>query len=173
MNDSCAESARRAPIALFHESRMDPFFSRTKPQRVLRGLNFLNRQFQISVLCHSEERSDEESAPAGETKNRSRSFAALRMTKRRKAKGYRRGQSLEMGLMRMKCQGQVRRQWSDSGSQKGPWRPMREKMPAISSGAGRRDSGVRRFSYQVVARCQSWSRETVGRRSNPLRPANS
>ena len=24
-------------------------------------------------------------------------------------------------------------------------------MPAISSGAGRRDSGVRRFSYQVVA----------------------
>jgi hypothetical protein len=68
MNDSCAESARRAPIAVFHESRTNPFFSRTKPERVLRGLSFLNRQFQISVLCHSEERSDEESAPAGETK---------------------------------------------------------------------------------------------------------
>ena len=45
---------------------------------------------------------------------------------------------------------------------------MPEKMPAISSGEGRRDSAVSRFSYQVTARCQSWSRETVGRRSVPV-----
>ena len=32
----------------------------------------------------------------------------------------------------------------------------------------RRESGVRRFSYQVLARCHCWSRSRIGRRGRPF-----
>src|SRR3954469_7656213 len=57
----------------------------------------------------------------------------------------------------------VELQVSALGSQNGPSRPIRAKMPTISSGAGRRESMVRRLPYQVSARNQICSRLTNGR----------
>ncbi len=51
-------------------------------------------------------------------------------------------------------------QRSAVGSQNGPSRPIEAKIPGMSCAAGRRDSAVRRFSYQTTARCQIWSRLT-------------
>jgi hypothetical protein len=52
---------------------------------------------------------------------------------------------------------------SDVGSQNSPTSPRRAKIPLISKGAGRRESGCKRVAYQDVARPQSWSMVTTGR----------